>query len=137
MASKNGGKKGVGRRGPGSFGLPLGSALDVAEGAAGLLGRYLAQRYEVERRVQQLKDETAEKVEEIRAEAVRTGYELKKALFRTIVEAILLVTGMVALIVGAIMVVGDIVDIKYVLVGYGFVVTMVVLFQLKTAPEPQ
>ena len=117
--------------------MPLGSALDVAEGAAGLLGRYLAQRYEVERRVQQLKDETAEKVEEIRAEAVRTGYELKKALFRTIVEAILLVTGMVALIVGAIMVVGDIVDIKYVLVGYGFVVTMVVLFQLKTAPEPQ
>jgi hypothetical protein len=118
-------------------GIPLGGALEVVEGAAGILGKYLAQRYEVEKRVEEIREETSEKVEEIKEEAIRTGYEVKKAFFRTVVEAILLTTGMLSLIAGLILVVRDIIPLKYVLVGYGFVITLVVLFQLKTSPEPQ
>ena len=62
MAAKSGGAKGKRRKKkPNQIsGVPLGSALDVVEGAAGLLGGYLSQRYEVEKRVEQRREETTE-----------------------------------------------------------------------------
>jgi hypothetical protein len=114
------------------FGVPLGSALDILDGVAGLLGKYLAQRYEVEKRVEQIREETAEKVEELKDEAVRTGYAVKKAFFRTIVEAILLTTGMLSLILGLILLVREVIPLRYVLIGYGLLITTIVLLQLKT-----
>ncbi len=116
-------------------GIPLGGALEVVEGVGGLLAKYLAQRYEVEKRVEELKVETAETVDEIREEAVRTGYAVKKAFLRSVVETILLTTGLLSLIAGLILVVRDVIPLRYVLLGYGILITAFIAFQVKTAPE--
>jgi len=116
-------------------GVPLGSALEVLEGVGGLLAKYLSQRYEVEKRVEELKEETSEKVEEIRDEAIKTGYALKKAFLKTMVEALMLVTGMLSLILGLIILVKNIMPLEYVLMGYGFLVLIYVSITLKLSPQ--
>jgi uncharacterized membrane protein YbhN (UPF0104 family) len=116
-------------------GIPLGSALEVAEGVGAVLVKLAAQRYEVDKKVEKIRHDTEKRVEELRDEAVRTGYELKKALLRTVVEGIFLTTGLLALILGAILVVADTVPLKYVLLAYGLAITALIVFTLKTQSD--
>ena len=116
-------------------GIPFGSIMDVVDAFGSMVVKYMAHRYEVEERVEKIKEDTRHKVEELRQEAIETGYALKKALFRTIVESIFLTTGLLALIIGVILALSDIVLLKWVLLGYGIVVTAFIIFQLKTAPK--
>lgn len=116
-------------------GVPLGSAIDVAEGVGSLLMKYLAQRYEVEQKVEELKEGAEEKVEELRDEAVKTGYAVKKAFFRSIVEAIILATGILSLIYGLVKIIGRVIELEYVLLLYGVLSLAFLAIQLKMAPE--
>jgi hypothetical protein len=115
--------------------VPLGSALDVVDGVGGFLFKLLLQRYQVEEKIGKLKEDAREKAEELKEEAIRTGYALKKAFFRAVVEAVLLVTGMLALIIGAIWAIQKVIPIEYVLLGYGIIVTTAIVFSLKTNAE--
>ncbi len=133
MASKGKGKAGSGQAGI-LGGTPLGSVLDVVDGVGAFLFKLFMDRYEVEERIEEVKSDAAKKAQEIKAEAVKTGYAVKKAFFRAIVEAIFLTTGLLALIGGAVLVVSDAVPLKYVLLGYGIAVTAVVALKLKTQP---
>ncbi|MBD3388984.1 MAG: hypothetical protein GF416_07855 [Candidatus Altiarchaeales archaeon] len=119
-------------------GVPLGSALEVAEGVGGFLMKYFAQRYQVEEKVEEIKEETAERVDEIREEAVRTGYAVKKAFFEAIVEAVILMTGMVAIIYAVVRIVGRFVDPpELVLLMYGVAAMAFLALKMKLAPEPE
>jgi len=112
--------------------VPFGSILDIVDSAGAMVLRYLSAHYRVDERVENLKEDAKKKVEEIRREAIETGYAIKKAIFRTIVEGVLLTTGLLALIIGLMLVVSDVVPIKWVLLGYGLIVTTFIVFQLKT-----
>ena len=132
MASR---KKGKNESGDDSGGLPLGSAFEVVEGLAGMAVKLLAQKYQVEKKVEEIKEETQEKVEELRDEAIRTGYEVKKAFLRTVVEAILLVTGIVSFVVGTMLWASRIIEQpEYILIFYGILVGIYVVFTMKTGP---
>jgi hypothetical protein len=115
-------------------GVPLGAAMDVVDGIGGFLLRLLKDRYRVDERIDQVKEDARAKAIEIKEEAIRTGYAVKKAFFRAVVEAVLLTTGMLALIVGLIMIVSDTVPLKFVLLGYGVLVCSFIALKLKTQP---
>jgi len=133
MASKGKGRSGD--RQPGILGgAPLGSVLDVVDGVGAFLFKMFLDRYEVEERIKEVKSDAARKAQEIKEEAVKTGYAVKKAFFRAIVEAVFLTTGLLALIAGGVLVVSDVVPLKYVLLGYGIAITAIVAVRLKTQP---
>ncbi len=135
MASR---KKGKNESGDDSGGLPLGSAFEVVEGLAGMAVKLLAQKYQVEKKVEEIKEETQEKVEEIRDEAIRTGYEVKRAFLRTVVESILIGTGILSLVIGLMVLASRVIEQpELVLIAYGIIVTGYVVFTMKTGPiEP-
>jgi len=112
--------------------IPLSSALDALDGVGSFLFKLFLSRYQVEEKIDQLKTDAREKIHEIREEAVKTGYAVKKAFFRAIVEAVFLTTGLLAMIIGGILIVSEVVPLKYVLIGYGLLVTAAVVFALKT-----
>ena len=127
------------KTGEGSNGLPLGSVFHVAEGLAGMALQLLAQKYQVEKKVEEFKEETQERVEELRTEAIRTGYEVKRAFLRTVVESILLGTGLISLIAGIMLMASRVIELpEYILISYGAIVTVYVIFTMKTSPlEPK
>jgi hypothetical protein len=116
-------------------GIPLGSILDVIDGAGSLFFKYLSGRYRVEKKVEEIKTEANKKAEEIREEAVRTGYAVKKAFLRAVVESILLATGILSLVGGLMLLVRRLAPVEYVLLGYGFLVTLFVAFTVKLSPK--
>jgi len=118
---------------PGLLGsIPFGLAMDVADSLGGALFKLFLQRYQVEEKIEQVKEDARQKAEEIKAEAIRTGYALKKVVFRTIVEAILLTTALLSLIIGAMLIVSDVIPLKYVLFVYGVVMLAIIAIILKT-----
>ena len=132
MAGKND-KKGKPQKSSGFLsGIPFGSALDVVDAVGSTVFKILLNRYQVEERIEQVKEDARQKAEELKEEAIKTGYALKKAFFRAIVEALFLVTGILALLIGGIMILSDIVPLKYILVAYGLIVTATIVFILKT-----
>lgn len=116
-------------------GVPLGQALNVAEGVGGLAMKYISQKYEIEKKIDEIKSDTTEKVEEIREEAIKSGYAVKKAFLTAIVEGLLLVTGLLSLIYGLILVIGDKFGTENVLIAYGVITLAYVVFTMKTAPD--
>jgi len=113
-------------------GIPFGSALDVLDGVGSFLFKFFLQRYQVETKIERFKDDATKRVEEIKGGAVRTAYAVKKAFFRAVVEAVFLTTGLLAFILGCILIVSDLVPLKYVLVVYGAVTIAVIAIILKT-----
>ncbi|MFC2162105.1 hypothetical protein ACFLRF_00355 [Candidatus Altiarchaeota archaeon] len=128
-------KKGKGKSLGGLGDIPFGGVFKILESVGELSQSYIKQKYRVEEKIEEFREDTEKKIEEVRKEAVKTAYEAKKALLRTIVEAILVSTGLVSLVVGAILWVKVYVPLHVVLMGYGLVVTIVVLLQMKTAPQ--
>jgi hypothetical protein len=121
-------------------GIPLGSALDVFDGIGSFLFKTFLRRYEVEEKIEQVKADAKAKAQELRQEAIKTGYEVKKAFFRAIVEAMLLATGLLALILGLIQLLQNYVkdrlglDPAVVLVAYGVLILAYIAFKMKTKP---
>ncbi|MBU0761836.1 MAG: hypothetical protein KKD39_02320 [Candidatus Altiarchaeota archaeon] len=134
MASKKSKSKGDGFK-LGS--VPLGSALDAVDGVGSVILQLLSRRYQVEKKVDDIKKQTDKKVGEIRDEAVRTGYAVKKAFLRAVVEAIMLITGILSLVAGLILLIKRLAPIEYVLLGYGFLVTIFVALTVKLSPDDE
>jgi preprotein translocase subunit SecE len=130
MASKKGSKKGAG-----GFGIPLGSTLDLIDGVGAVLLNYFSKRYEVEKKMGELREDAKEGMEELKKEAIKTSYAAKKALLRSVVEVMLLTTALFSLIVGAILVLSETIPLKYVLLAYGIVMTSYLFFSVKTQPQ--
>ncbi|MFH0862397.1 MAG: hypothetical protein V1875_05130 [Candidatus Altiarchaeota archaeon] len=107
-------------------GVPFGIAMDVVDSLGGVFFKYFLDRYRLEDKIEQVKEDAKQKAGEIKAEAIKTGIALKKAVFRTIVEAIFLTTGLLALIIGVMLIVSDVIPLKYVLVVYGAVTVAVI-----------
>ncbi len=114
--------------------IPFGGIFKMIDSFGDLAHGYVKQKAKVEERIDDIKEDTEKKLEELRQEAVKTAYEAKKALLRTIIEAILLSTGILSLVVGLIILVGTFVPLYLVLIGYGLLVTLIVLVQMKTSP---
>jgi hypothetical protein len=102
------------------------------ETAATLMGDYLDRRYKIEKKVEDLKEKTEEKVEEIKKEAVHSAYEVKKGVIKTVIEIILLTTGIIALIIGVLGALTRVLPLDVVLLAYGLTITIIVLLQMKT-----
>ncbi len=128
MPTKKGKKKRVGL---GS--IPLDKTVGVLDAIGKAFIRYIDHRYRIESRFDEFVEETEKKAEELKEEAIHSAYAVKKALIRSIVEVIFLATGLLSLIVGAIMILDSYVGIEYILFGYGLLVTIIVIFQMKTS----
>jgi hypothetical protein len=131
-------EKKKGKRGKLDLGLgnmPFSGVFKFLESMGDLFQSYMKQKYRVEERIDEIREDTEKKIEEVRRDAVQAAYEAKRALLRTVVEAILVSTGILALILGLILWFRMFVPFHTVLIAYGLVVTLVVLLQMKTSPE--
>lgn len=81
---------------------------------------YFNQRYKIEKKLGDVKKGT-----------MNALFGLKKAFIGTIVEATLLITGILALVIGLMMLLSRIVNVDYILLGYGLIITIGVLFKMK------
>ena len=79
MAGKKGKKQ---QEGGGLLsGIPLGSALEVAEGVGAVLVKLAAQRYEVDKKVERIKQDTEKRVEELNQRFADWYYVIDAASF--------------------------------------------------------
>ncbi len=85
-----------------------------------ILVEYIDTRYKVKRRVEDIKKVT-----------LNTLYKLKKGFVQSIVEGIFLATGLLALILGIIILMARFVPIEFILIVYGLIVTIFVLLKIK------
>ncbi len=113
---------------------PVGTVLDAVDVGAKIASAYVDQRYKITKTVDDIKDKTERKVGEIKQEAVESAYKVKRGFIQTIVESILLATGILSLIGGIIILLSKQVPIEYVLIAYGLLVTLIVLYQSKMRP---
>jgi uncharacterized membrane protein len=89
----------------------------------------------INRKLEELEFEAAKKAGEIKHEVVASAYEAKRGIMRTMVEALLLSTGILALVAGILLMLRSFgVPFYQVLLAYGFVMTMYALLKMKTAP---
>lgn len=84
---------------------------------------FLKERYKIQKKIEDIKEDISLFV-----------LDVKKFIFRSIVESVLLVTGILALVGGILILLSKIVPVEYVLIGYGMITLMIVVFQLKTRP---
>ena len=123
--------------------IPLGGVFDLVDAATDVAVGQAKRRYKVDKRIKDFKEDAAEfrddaieKVEEFEAEAVRKAYAAKRAFFRTIVEGILLASGVLALVLGVIMAAGRLgAALDAILIAYGLAVTLYVYLKVKTSEE--
>ncbi len=89
-----------------------------------LITDYIDQRYKIRH-----------KVEEVKLGVLRALFAFKREFMRTIVEAVLILTGILSLIVGVVLLLRKVLPIEYIFLGYGFLITIIVLLQMKTKPQ--
>jgi hypothetical protein len=140
MAQKS--DKSKGGKGSGILaGIPFGIAMDVVDSLGASLFKLFLQRYQVEEKIEKVKEDAKEKAKEIKAEAIKTGYALKRAFFITVIQAIILGSAILALIIGLLQVVQNYVanvlkqDPAWVLVAYGGVVILGFVLFVKLRPD--
>lgn len=88
-----------------------------------VVAAYLDERYKIRR-----------KIEDVRTNTIAGLYALKRGFITSIVEALLLTTGILALILGVILLLNYVLPIEFILVGYGLIVCLFVLLRMKTRP---
>lgn len=125
---KKGGKK------PGFLAsIPLTAAFEVLDGGLRFIYDQFMDRYEVEDKIEQAKVDAKKTAEEIKTEAIKTGYAVKKAFFRTIVESIILGSGLIALLIGVVWTISDFgVKPQWILTVYGLLAIVFIVFKMKT-----
>ena len=106
-------------------------ALEGLETASSVVGSYLEHRYKLEEKVDDIKEQAEDKVDELKKDAVHSAYEVKKGFMRAVIEILLLSTSILALVIGGIVLVSRAVSLEYVLLGYGLIVSIIVLAKMK------
>ena len=101
----------------------LNKVMDSFDWLARIFVDFIEQRYKVKRRIEDIKNDIGLFL-----------INIKKFIFRSIVESVLLITGLLALIAGILILLNKIIPVEYVLIGYGLIVLIIVMFQLKTRP---
>ncbi|MFH0860292.1 MAG: hypothetical protein V1921_03755 [Candidatus Altiarchaeota archaeon] len=114
-----------------SHGIERGAG--VVDGIARLFVSYLDHVYQIEKRIDDFREETEARAEELKENAIEAAYAVKRSLIRSIIEMVFLTTGLLSLIVGVLLFLGRQVGYVNVLIGYGVVVTLVVLLSMKTS----
>lgn len=104
-----------------TIGKSVDSVADYIDIISQMVAEYFNQRYKVEK-----------KVEDIRKATLNGLYTLKSEFIKSIVEALFLATGILSLIIGVVIILSKVVPLEYVLVGYGFLITIFVLLRIKT-----
>lgn len=72
-----------------------------------------------------------ERIEDAKRNVIETLYTFKRNMMKTVVESTLLLTGILALIAGGILVLKDYFQLKYILLAYGVIVTILVLLRTR------
>lgn len=103
-----------------TIGRSVETVSDYVDILSQMIAEYFNQKYKVKK-----------KVEDIKKATMQTLYNLKREFMRSMVECILLTTGLLALIVGIILYLTRFVALEYILIVYGLVVTIIVLAQMK------
>jgi hypothetical protein len=101
-------------------GKSVDTVADYVDLIAQIIVEYIDTRYKVKK-----------KVEDIKKATLNTLYELKKGFVKPIVEGIFLATGLLALILGIIILMAKFVPIEFILIVYGLIVTIFVLLRMK------
>lgn len=76
-----------------------------------------------------------QRIEDAKEEVAKILMQLKREVIRTIIESVFLVTGLISLIIGLIMLINNHYPLEYVLLGYGLIVTIVVMMTMKLRRE--
>jgi len=104
----------------------------VLEGGGKLTASYVDSRYKIGKHVDEIKEETAERVEKVKSDATHLAYATKRGFIRTLIEAFFLITGLYALIFGLIGYFSKYVGKDVLMIGYGITVCLVILLTIKT-----
>lgn len=72
-----------------------------------------------------------QRIEEVKEEVARMLLQFKREVIRTLIEAILLTTGLLSLIVGVIILIERHYALEYVLIAYGLIVTIFVILGMR------
>lgn len=89
---------------------------------AHLVAAYLDERYKIKR-----------KIEDVRNATVQSLFAVKREFVKAIVEALFLTTGLLALVLGIIMLLNYVLPLEYIFIGYGLIVCLAVLLQMRVA----
>lgn len=106
-----------------SLGTAVDTVTDYVDLASQFIAEYFNQRYKIQKRVEDVKRATLQAL-----------YALKVGFIRSIVEALFLTTGLLALIVGIIILLRKVIPLEFVLIGYGLIVCIIVLLRMKINP---
>jgi hypothetical protein len=106
-----------------TLGATVDTVSDYVDLASQLVAEYFNQRYKI-----------TKKVEDIKKATIGALYALKIGFIRSIVEALFITTGILALVVGVVMLLSRVVPLEFVLIGYGLIACIVVLLRLKVNP---
>jgi len=71
------------------------------------------------------------KLTEVRRAVEKALIQLKQEFVKSIVEALFLTTGLLALVIGIVMMLSKVMPLEYVLIGYGVIVSIGVLLRMK------
>lgn len=74
------------------------------------------------------------RVEDFRKEVTALLYKFKRNFIRSVIEAILISTGVLAFIVGIILFVNRFLPLDIILMAYGLMILIIVLWQIKLRP---
>ena len=72
-----------------------------------------------------------QRVEDVKNNVMDALYNLKVQLFRSVIEAFLLLTGVAALVVGSIMFLSKYLSLDILLLSYGIIICLAILFFAK------
>jgi len=103
-----------------TIGKAVDNVNDYVDILSQLVSEYFNQRYKIKK-----------KVSDIRLMIIKSLYLLKKEFIKMLVEALFLVTGLLALVLGVILVLAWYIPLEIILVVYGLVVTIFVLMKIK------
>lgn len=84
---------------------------------------YLDRRYKI-----------SKKVDEVKEDIVKELYHVKKEFVRTLLESVFLLTGILTLVWGVVLLLSDTFELAYILMAYGVIATIAVLYFMKLKP---
>ncbi len=103
-----------------TIGKSIDTFADYIDLISQMIAEYFNRRYKIEK-----------KVDDIKKATFHALYSLKREFLKTMIESLLLATGLFALILGTIILLARYIDIEYILIFYGLVVSIAVLLRLK------
>lgn len=72
-----------------------------------------------------------QRADHIKKVTIESLFSLKQEFIKTLVEALFLLTGLAALILGIIMLLSKVISLEFVLIGYGLIVCILVLLRMR------